>query len=147
VRQHLRPGYVVLGVGNRMRGDDAVGPLVAEGLLERGFERAFDCGTAPENFVGPVSRLDPSDVLFVDAVDFASSPGEVRLMGGESLAPRTASTHAPGLGPLADLLSAEHRCACWVLAVQPETLRWGGDVSEAVARSIERIVASPVWAT
>ncbi len=146
MRRRLRPGYVVLGVGNRMRGDDAVGPLVAEGLLNRGFERAFDCGTAPENFVGPVSRLDPSDVLFVDAVDFGGSPGEVRLMGGESLGPQAASTHAPGLGPLADLLSADRGRTCCVLAVQPETLRWGADVSEAVARSVERIVASTIWA-
>jgi len=145
IRHHLSDGYLVLGVGSRLRGDDAAGSIIAEKLNERGVSRAFDCGGVPENFVVQMERYLPCDILFVDAVDFGAEPGTVGFFGGEKSLPQSVSTHSAGLSPLMDFLSAGGATTCWVLAIQPADVGYGADLSEPVSRAVEEIVASPVW--
>ncbi len=145
LRHHLRPGFVVLGVGSRLRGDDAAGPIVAQRLAERGLPGAFDCGGVPENYLGKIEKIQPADILFVDVVDFDEAPGAVRLFGGESFQVQSISTHSAGLSPLMDFLAASCEAVCWVLAIQPADLTYGADLSEPVRRAVEEIVSSPVW--
>jgi hydrogenase 3 maturation protease len=145
VRHHLRPGFVVLGVGSRLRGDDAAGPLVAERLAERGFDRAFDCGGVPENYLGRIEALRPPDILFVDAVDFGQPPGTIGFFGGERFAAQSVSTHSAGLSPLMDWLDEACDAVCYVLAIQPEALGHGEELSAPVARAVEQIADSDVW--
>ncbi|MFO8007432.1 MAG: hydrogenase 3 maturation endopeptidase HyCI [Candidatus Brocadiia bacterium] len=145
LRHHLRPGFVVLGIGSRLRGDDAVGAVVAERLAQAGLERALDCGGVPENFLGRIERLEPRDILFVDAVDFGGEPGQIAFFGGEKFAPQSVSTHSAGLSPLMDFLSAGGEVTCWVLAVQPADTTYGAEMSEPVQRAAERILASDFW--
>ena len=145
IRHHLRPGYVVLGVGSRLRGDDAVGPVIAERLAERGFERAFDCGEVPENCLGKIEKLQPPDILFVDVADFEREPGAIGFFGGESFQIQSVSTHSAGLSPLMDFLSASCRAVFYVLAVQPADLTYGADLSDPVRQAVEEIVTAPVW--
>ena len=145
VRHHLRPGYVVLGIGNRLRGDDGAGSIIAERLAQRGFTNAFDCGGVPENFLGKVARLQPPDILFVDAVDFDAEPGAIGFFGGESFQAQSISTHAAGLSPALEFLAAECDAVCWVLAIQPADVAYGADLSGPVERAIEKIASSDVW--
>jgi len=145
LRRAVGPRCVVLGIGNRLRGDDAAGCLVAEALMQRGFGRVLDCGETPENYLGKVAESEPSDVLFVDAVDFDAEPGTVWLFGAESFQVQSLSTHSAGLGPLVDFLRGSCGAVCRVLAVQPAGLARGADLSEPVREAVERIVASDVW--
>lgn len=145
IRHHLRPGYAVLGVGNRLRGDDGAGAVVAERLAAAGLERAIECGGVPENFLGKVERLAPRDVLFVDAVDSGAPPGTVSFFGGEEFQPQAISTHASGLSPLMDFLAARSEVTCWVLAIQPARVGYGEGLSDPVRRAVERIASDPVW--
>ncbi len=145
IRSHFGASFVVLGVGNRIRGDDAAGPLVAEGLAERGLEGAFDCGGVPENYVTKVERLDPTDILFVDAVDFGAQAGRIGFFGGERFDAQSFSTHSAGLSPLMDYLSQSCRARCWVLSIQPERLGYSTELSEPVRKAVEEIVSSNVW--
>jgi len=71
----LRRRVVLVGVGNRDAGDDGFGPRLAAQLSRRGVPRCLDCGTTPENFLGRIVALAPTDVIFADAVDFARQPG------------------------------------------------------------------------
>jgi len=145
IRHHLRPGFVLLGVGSRMRGDDGAGSVVAERLAARGVPNAFDCGGVPENYAGLVAKLQPPDVLFVDAVDFGKPPGSVELFGGQSFQAQSVSTHSAGLSPLIEFLGASCSALCWVLAIQPADLAHGADLSPAVQKAVEQIVLSDVW--
>lgn len=145
IRCHLRSGYVILGVGSRLRGDDAAGSVVAEGLAGRGLENAFDCGEVPENYVGKVEKLQPSAILFVDAMDFGQAPGTICLFGPQSFQVQSVSTHSAGLSPLMDFLSAACGAMCWVLAIQPADVTYAAELSEPVRRAIEEIVSSDVW--
>lgn len=145
VRHHLRRGFVLLGVGSRVRGDDAAGSVVAERLAARGVRNAFDCGGVPENYAGLVEKLQPQDVLFVDAVDFGKPPGSIALFGGESFQAQSVSTHSAGLSPLIHFLAATSKAVCWVLAIQPADLTYGADLSAPVRGAVGQIVSSDVW--
>ena len=77
----MQPGVVVFAIGNRSRGDDAIGPLLLERLapwLEAesqagGFELIDDYQLQIEHALDLVGR---SRVLFVDASLTCSAPFE-----------------------------------------------------------------------
>ena len=48
---------VVLGVGNTLKGDDGVGPLVCERLAGKISATVIDAGTVPENHIGPIAKV------------------------------------------------------------------------------------------
>ena len=145
LRAGLRPGYLVLGMGNRLRGDDGAGSLIAELLARRGLDRAFDCGEAPENFLGTLHSHLPCDICVVDAVDFDAAAGTVRVFEGARFGAQAVSTHAAGLGPLMEFLRAGGGLLRCVLAIQPALVAFGDDLSDPVRRAVEQIVSSPVW--
>ncbi len=122
----------VVGVGNRLRGDDGAGSRLAERLRTRCHAPVFDAETVPENYLGALVAADCELVLFVDAADHGGAPGSLVLVRADALAPRVASTHGLTLLLLARTLEARGM-ACWMLGIQPAALDAGGVVSAAVA--------------
>ena len=130
---------VLLGVGNRLRGDDGAGSLLAARLAARGIDRAFDGGTTPENYCELVAALSHRTVFIADAACFGGREGEVRLLDPRSLGAGAFSTHGISLRPLAAYL--EERCGCRVVVVgiQPAAARDGEGVSPAVTGAVAEL--------
>ncbi len=138
-----RPAAVV-GVGNPLRGDDAVGPAVIERLGKLAGARLFDAGPAPENYLGPVGALRPERILFVDACDFRAAPGEFRIFEMpeiERLAAGLVSTHTLPLTMTAQLFAAEGARVS-LLGIQPESLEFGAPLSGPVERALPAVLAA-----
>lgn len=134
---------VIIGVGNRLRGDDAVGCLVIEALKDCVDAVLFDAESAPENHIEPAVEAHPSRILFIDACDFGGSPGEFRLFGRdelERLALGLVSTHTLPLTMTAQLLEQRTGAGVWLLGVQPARVEFGAGVSRPVARALPGIV-------
>lgn len=136
--EEQRPAAVV-GIGNRLRGDDAAGSWIAERLRERGCARVFDAETVPENYLGPILSTKPGRVLFVDAADWSGAPGECRLAPMDALAPRPESTHAPSLALLAGVLESRG-AECWLLGIQPASTTPGTGLTPDVERTAAHVV-------
>lgn len=128
----------ILGVGNRMRGDDGAGSWVAERLAGRVSVPVFDGGTAPENYLEKIAALLPDTVLIIDAADFGGSPGEMRLFRAEEVGPGGLSTHALSLSLAAEYLRTRGRATVRLLAIQPADAGLGRPMSEAVRRAVEQ---------
>ncbi len=100
---------VVIGVGNRMMGDDAVGPIVIDRLNGRLSE-----SVALVESVGDATHLldtwrDARLTVIVDAVVSGGVPGSVHRIDGKMGFPsswRSASTHLIGVVEAIDLGSA-----------------------------------------
>lgn len=131
----------VLGVGHVLMADDAAGSAVAEALRPRFADRVFDGGQAPENFVGPLRRLNPDTILVVDAADFGGRPGEVRIACANEIAGEMTATHAPPLSVLMSLLSAETGADVRLVAIQPRSTELGAAMSTEVAEAVRRVAA------
>jgi hydrogenase maturation protease len=91
---------LVLGIGNRDRGDDGVGPAVAIALRERGVDANVRVWEGPDvDLLGIWEGHD--DVIIIDASHGAGEPGTTRHHGIEELlsgsVASAGSTHALGL--------------------------------------------------
>lgn len=139
-----RARWAIVGVGNELNGDDAAGILVLRALKQRLVDRAdllfIDAGTAPENFTALLRSFAPDKVLFIDAAQMNLPLGQFAWLEVEQIDGVSASTHALPLTVLSGYLQADLGCRVQVVAVQVERMGFGLQVSETVARGVERLV-------
>ncbi|MBS7615336.1 hydrogenase maturation peptidase HycI [Candidatus Bathyarchaeota archaeon] len=132
---------VVLGVGNPMRGDDAVGIEVVKRLFRRVPEwiRVLDCGTTPENFLPEIEAYRPTHVLIVDAAELHTEPGEAQLLPLEKMLNSAISTHMIPLSILAGVLAEEIKAKIVLLGIQPRDTIYTEKLSPELQRAAEEI--------
>jgi hydrogenase maturation protease len=137
---------VVVCVGNALRGDDAVGPLVAERLRERADDvHAVVCEQEPSRLLDAWAEADAA--LVVDAVSAGAAPGTIhRFDASEHALPAAVfrgSTHALGVGEVIELGRALGRLPARVLVYGVEGRRFGAGeaLSRDVSAAIEVLVA------
>jgi hydrogenase 3 maturation protease len=130
---------VVLGIGNPLCGDDALGCETARLLRSRGCERALVCEDVPENYTGEVKRFNPREIILVDAVDFSAEPGDVILLGREEVGNDRFNTHKPALGLLMHYLAAETGAEVVLVGIQPKNRALQAPISPEVRESIEHL--------
>ena len=127
----------IIGVGNRDRGDDGVGSLLAERLARRHCGPIIDAGAVPENHLERVARAGSDTVLIIDAVDFGGDPGECRLLDPHQMGPSGLSSHALSLAMTAEYLKARTQARLALLAIQPVDIRPGSALSDSVSRAAQ----------
>ena len=133
---------LVIGVGNRERSDDALGPLVLDALAAAGLsghESLGDPGRLMDVWQGRDS------VVVIDAVDGAGPPGTViewTADGTPLPEPFAASTHALGIGSAVGLAETLGRMPArlTLLGVQGERWGFGHELSRAVAAALPKVV-------
>lgn len=130
----------IVGVGNRLRGDDGVGSVIAGQLQSSTGEgvRVIDAETVPENYLGVLLDLKPEIVLFVDAADFGGRAGDWTLVQLSALGDKVPSTHTVSLKLLGQILES-NGIECLLLVIQPERTGFGLPMSEAVASTAEKV--------
>jgi hydrogenase maturation protease len=132
-------------LGSRYRGDDAVGPVVAERLREAG-AAVLDCADEPTRLIGEWDGLET--LVVVDAVVTGGPPGTVhRIDAGDGMLPRDfglASTHAVGVADALALGRAIGRAPrrVVVLGVEGAAFGMGEEMTPAVARALDDVVAA-----
>lgn len=131
----------IVGVGNRLRGDDGVGSVIAEELQPVKGEHVLviDAETVPENYLGLLLDAKPDVVLFVDAVDFESQAGDWVLLPLSVLGDKIPSTHTVSLKLLGQILESSG-ISCWLLAIQPGQIGFGMPMSDAVVATARQLV-------
>jgi hydrogenase 3 maturation protease len=133
-------GRVVIAcIGNQLRGDDGVGPLVATLLKPTERVSVVDCGETPENYLGVIADHHPEKVVIVDAAYFGGIPGEIKVVKKSEIGGGGASTHDAILTLFAEYLEAETGAEAFFIAIQPESSQVGGVLSskvEAAAREL-----------
>ncbi|MEW5825967.1 MAG: hydrogenase 3 maturation endopeptidase HyCI [Candidatus Bipolaricaulota bacterium] len=127
---------LLLGVGNRLGGDDGIGPALAAQLSGAAGWQTVDCGVAVENACGIVAREAPDLLVVVDAARMGLSPGAVRRVPIEATERLLVSTHALPLSFLWPRLTGGARRTVF-LGVEPATLALGEGLSPDVASALE----------
>jgi len=134
---------IFLGIGNDMRGDDAIGPIIA-GNLKKIFEKTPDlmvinAETVPENYTGTIRKENPSHIIFIDAVEMKSNPGHIRLVQREEIADYSISTHAMPLSFMIKYLESFTNARMLLIGIQPKNMEMNNPISEEVQESIEKL--------
>lgn len=133
---------LILGCGNRQRGDDAAGILAAERL------RAL--GIAAEVCAGESSELmeawsDADDVIVVDAVVVGAPVGTVHVWDGRqppAFATAKRSTHGLGVAEAIALARALDRLPARlrVYGIEGNNFEMGNALSPEVEHAVEEVV-------
>ena len=138
-RDILRGNIVIVGIGNRLRGDDAAGSLLAEMLGDQPGITCFDVGTTPENHAGRIARERPDIILVVDAVHLGKKPGDYGVFSPEEISRSGLTTH--DLSPLMfiDYLKQLTGARILFLGIQPASLQTGEGLSLPVKEALKEI--------
>lgn len=127
---------LVMCVGNRDGGDDAIGPYIADQLKSTTVD-VINCETTAENYTGVVKKQKPDKLIIVDAIDMGLMPGAIRIVPKENIGTMHVSTH--GI-PLSLLITYLERSVKHVLliGIQPKTM--SGELTEIVKKSGDRLI-------
>jgi len=131
-------------LGSPFRGDDAVGPVVADRLRAIGAP-LLECADEPTRLLDLWAGLD---VVVVDALRSGAPPGTLhRVEVGDGPLPRDlrlASTHAMGIADALELGRALGRAPrrVMVLGVEGASFGVGDEMTPEVARAIDVLVAA-----
>ena len=135
---------LLLGVGNRLRGDDAVGSLLIERLQGKVDVPMIDAGDVPENYLGPIEESGAELVLVVDAAEMGAQAGDVALFDIEQVQGLSVSTHSANLGLLFQVIPPETRPEVLLLGIQPGNMELGqglsGEVYTTIASLTEMLI-------
>jgi hydrogenase 3 maturation protease len=140
-------GTIVLGIGNRLGGDDAAGTYLVD-ILNQGQHKtrallpteimAIDVGTAPESYTSVIRRHRPDLLIMIDTADMGLFPGVLRAITPEKISILSFSTHNI---PLSMFISyVEEFCGeILLVGVQPEQMAMGSGISKAVRKSVKKL--------
>ncbi len=144
------PRIAVLGLGNLMRADDALGMLAVQQL--RADPRIpnsvalIDGGTLGLDLLYPLDGV--THLLALDAIDAGAPPGTLLRFTGEEIGdlPISKSVHLLGFS---DLIGALRLCGSApeeivVLGVQPAAIEWGTQLSATVDAALIELVENAV---
>jgi hydrogenase 3 maturation protease len=141
---------IVLGIGNRLGGDDAAGTCVIDELSRRRQPAkappltkimTIDAGTAPESYTSVMRQHRPDLLILVDAADMGLPAGVLRIITPAKISVLSFTTHSM---PLSMFISyVEKFCGKVVLVgVQPEQTETGQRISDAVRKSVKKLSAA-----
>ena len=131
---------LVIGCGNRQRGDDAAGILAAERLRELGVPTQI-CGGEATALLEAWNGAN--DVIVIDAVLTGALPGSLHIWDGSQALPccfSVTSTHGLGVAEAIELARALGRLPARlrIWAIEGAQFDLGSDVSPAIRQATEQ---------
>jgi hydrogenase 3 maturation protease len=138
---------IVLGIGNRLGGDDAAGNCVVDMLNQRKKRAdaslfieitAIDADTAPESFTSVIRQHRPDLLIIVDAADMCLPPGALRIIPPEKISTLSFSTHHMPLSMFVSYVK-EFCAKILLVGVQPEGTEMNKYLSRVVRKSVKEL--------
>ena len=132
---------LILTIGNILKGDDAVGPLLYEQLKGKISTEIIDAGTVPENYIQTIIKKAPEILLVIDAIDFAAQAGTIRMFKPCQLNSLIISTHTLSPRVFVDMITNEIDIQVFFLGVQPLQTQMGYPLSAAVDKATQELIS------
>lgn len=139
---------IVIGIGNRLGGDDAAGTHVVD-ILNRRPHRArgsttseiiaIDAGTAPESYTSVIRHRQPDLLIMLDAAEMGLPPGALRIISPKKISVLSFSTHHMPLSMFVSYVK-EFCGKILLVGVQPEATEIDRNLSKAVHKSVKELV-------
>jgi len=131
---------LIVAIGNILKADDGAGPLVCEQLGTANIcADLIDAGNVPENYIQPIIKKAPQNLLVIDAIDFGALPGTIRIFEPEQLNSHTISTHTLSPRLFVDMVCQNIKLDVCFVGIQPAQLQLGQSVSPQVSRAIQQL--------
>ena len=131
----------VVGVGNTMRRDDALGVEMVKLLQGKVSERVslVEAETMPENYIDTLVDFRPSHILIIDSGLMGRKPGSKKLLKPNENVKTPISTHMLQLEVFCAYLEKAIHAKIMLLIIQPKDTCIGEGVTKEIAKAVERI--------
>jgi len=139
----ISPPTVVIGVGNRDRGDDAAGPVVCDRIAAA--PRSVRTVVLESSTIDLVNHWSDEDlVVVVDAARPDGTPGRIGEYDGldeRFVVPGTASTHSIDVAGGIELARALGRLPAMltIISIEGESFAFGAPLSQGVRCSVDDV--------
>ncbi len=139
-RDIFRGRTVFVGIGNELRSDDGIGPLVIERLRDRIDCPCINAGQVPENSFGAIVKEQPDTVVIIDAVQLFMKPGAYQLLTEEDILKTGFSTHILSPAVFMQYLREAVDADVYLLGVQPRSTDLGQGLTAPLEDSLDELV-------
>ncbi|UCG35388.1 MAG: hydrogenase 3 maturation endopeptidase HyCI [Candidatus Omnitrophota bacterium] len=135
----LKGKVVFVGVGNSLRADDGFGPTLIEKLKGKIKATCVDAGLSLENYAGKIVKESPDTVVIADATHLDLEPGQYSILKKDQITKSGLSTHDLSANMFIEYLESQTKADIYMLAVQPQSVTLGEEMSGAVKKTIEEL--------
>ncbi|ADD08505.1 hydrogenase maturation peptidase HycI [Candidatus Aciduliprofundum boonei] len=129
---------VLMGIGNDLRGDDAIGIYIAKNFKKEGW-KVIIAGQVPEDFTGEIKRIKPDLLILVDAALMGLQPGEFRVVPTDLIPNVAFSTHGMPLSFFINYIG-ESAQKIILIGIEPKNLEFGEELSPEVKEAGDKII-------
>ncbi len=126
------------GIGNVLRSDDGAGVYICNGIIPGRNIDTLIVEVSIENYIKKINDLNPDILILVDCVNFSKEPGYTDLLSVKEVADFTTNTHNISLKRVAEFFRME----VMVLGIQPASISFGENLSNAVKDSADNLINS-----
>lgn len=133
----IKGKVLVVGIGNPLRGDDAVGSYIVRSMDKNLRIPLINCEDAPEKYLDKIIQYRPDVIIFIDALEMKAPPGCVCLISDKDLESSIILTHRIPLKLIAKYIKAKIQTEILVIGIQPKSREIGLTMSEEVLESAE----------
>lgn len=131
---------LIVGIGNRQRGDDGIGPVLIDRLKKAGFSNILDAGIVPENYTKIIIEYSPDTVILIDALSFGGRPGEYKIINVATCDEFGFSTHNASLKLFVTYISQLISVNFFLLGIQPATIDFKESLSPELEQTVNQLV-------
>lgn len=124
------------GIGNLLKTDDGVGVYISKRIKNKGRVTSLSVEVSIENYIGKINSLNPDILVLIDCADLKSTAGTFKLLSLSQIQDMTFNTHNISLKQLSEFF----RMPVYVLAIQPEKIDFGEDLSYLIKNVGDRII-------
>jgi hydrogenase 3 maturation protease len=125
-----------IGIGNLLKMDDGAGVYISTKIKNKGNRSSLTVETGIENYIGKINSLAPDILVLIDCVELKSPPGTFKLLELSEIQDLTFNTHNISLRRLSEFF----KMPVYILAIQPEKVDFGENISYLVKYIANRII-------
>ncbi len=130
---------VILGIGNPLQGDDALGPTLVDLLHGRVDATLINGGEVPENYISAIQAAQPEVVLVVVALELGAEAGCIGIMDANRLRAIENFTRNPGLAFLVVMIQDTTDAEVILLGVQPQSTGFAAPLTPPVNQTLHTL--------
>ncbi|HOE13394.1 MAG TPA: hydrogenase maturation protease [Candidatus Saccharicenans sp.] len=144
LQQVLAGRTCLVGIGNKLRGDDGFGLYFIESIKTKTLfpsDNLLAVEDVPENYAFPLAQKDVENVIFIDAVLFDAPVGTVIFgpLAELEKVSQIVSTHKLSLRLTAQLLEKTGK-KVFLLGVVPETTGFGQELTPHIKKIADELI-------
>ena len=140
LKSYKRSETTFLCIGNPIMSDDGIGCYIFNNLSNLNGIKLINAENVPENYVSKIIKLKPKLLIGIDAVEFSSHPGDIKLFNEEEILNYSSSTHSISLKMIIDRIREELDFSFHLVGIQPKNIMLGNDFSEEVLNSVSMLI-------